>query len=117
MYIENITAYFRVADLQRSIRFYVDVLGFSLEWGGDAEMGHICSVGRDGQSLMLSTVDGSREGVVWTGVGDILDFRKPLLDAGATEVLAPQNQPWAYEMRFADPDGHILWFGSSSLSD
>lgn len=39
MYIENITAYFRVADLQRSIRFYVDVLGFSLEWGGDAEMG------------------------------------------------------------------------------
>jgi catechol 2,3-dioxygenase-like lactoylglutathione lyase family enzyme len=35
-----------VSDLQRSVQFYTETLGFVLDWGGD-QGATICSVSRD----------------------------------------------------------------------
>jgi hypothetical protein len=32
--------------------------------------------------------------------------------AGIEILLEPRNMPWAYEMKIADPDGHVLWLGT-----
>ena len=32
--------------------------------------------------------------------------------AGAVVIQAPTKQPWAYEMKIADPDGNTLWLGT-----
>ena len=37
------------------------------------------------------------------------EFRR----AGATVVQEPINQPWAYEMKFEDIDGNVLWLGTA----
>lgn len=37
--------------------------------------------------------------------------------AGATIRHAPENYPWAYEMKVEDPDGHVLRFGSEPRTD
>jgi hypothetical protein len=31
--------------------------------------------------------------------------------------MPPTNFSWAYEFRIADPDGHVLRFGSDPLRD
>jgi catechol 2,3-dioxygenase-like lactoylglutathione lyase family enzyme len=109
---ENILPVLTVSDLERSIRFYCEVLGFELNWGASPGVEHIAEVGHCGQRIMLTTAENGGRATLWVGVDDILVVRPRLIEYGATELLPPQNRPWAHEMRFADPDGHILWFGS-----
>lgn len=113
---ENVIAVLRVADLPRSIAFYRDHLGFEEQWGCEAGS-PIGSVGRDGQAIMLSTMEESGPTTLWMGVNDILPIVERLQAAGATMIHPPQNRPWAYEVRFNDPDGHVLWFGSDPLPE
>lgn len=52
---------------QRSIRFYTETLGFKLDWGGQPGS-LICSVSKDGCSIMLSQLSSGSSGVwVWIG--------------------------------------------------
>ncbi|MBC8064185.1 MAG: VOC family protein [Chlorobia bacterium] len=113
--IENITPVLGVKILERSKTFYVDALGFSVDWG--FEEGHVVgSVSRDGKSFMLS--EGEASGMTcWVGVEDILPFYERLKSLGIEIVQEPTNQWWAYEFRALDPDGNILWFGSEPLPE
>jgi hypothetical protein len=58
-----------VADMKRSLRYYVDALGFSnAEWGGD----DFTCVTRDGANIYLSEGDQGQPGTwVWLGVDDV----------------------------------------------
>ena len=58
-----------VADMARSVRYYVDVLGFShAEWAGD----DFTCVTRDNAAIYLSEGDQGQPGTwVWIGVGDV----------------------------------------------
>lgn len=104
-----------VRDLARSIRFYVETLGFQLDWGGSS-MG-IGSVSRDACAIMLRQSEGqSAPGWVWIGLEDDSLFAE-LTSRGVTVVQPPQNHPWAYEMKFADLDGNILWLGAEPRHD
>lgn len=59
-----------VRDLNCSIRFYTETLGFKLDWGG-GEGSCICSVSMDGHCIMLSQSGGPGSGVwVWIGLED-----------------------------------------------
>ena len=103
-----------VQDLKRSISFYTN-LGFKLDWGGE-EGGRVCSVSRDGCGFMLSeTVKPPGSAWVWIGVDDdalFVEFRRH----GVKVRQEPRNCPWAYEMKFEDPDGNVLWLGTEPKS-
>jgi catechol 2,3-dioxygenase-like lactoylglutathione lyase family enzyme len=47
--IENVTPILRVEDLDASRRYYIETLGFLLDWDADG----MISVSRDGNSIML----------------------------------------------------------------
>jgi predicted enzyme related to lactoylglutathione lyase len=107
---EHANPILRVADLQRTLRYYVDVLGFTnAEWGGD----DFTCVGRDGAGIYLCEGDQGQAGTwVWIGVSDVETLHEEYREKGATILHPPENFPWALEMKVGDPDGHVLRFGS-----
>ena len=112
--IESIIPILNVRNLQESLRYYVDVLGFAVEWtwGEPAGFG---SVSRDGQSVMLCEDGQGHAGTwLWLGADDIDPLFEAFSSKGATFLEPPTHYPWAYEMKVTDPDGHVLRFGSEA---
>ena len=104
-----------VGNLARSIRFYTEKLGFKLDWCGSV----VGSVSRDGRSIMLRQKD-RREKMapVWVWLGLRSDRLFKRFRARRVKVLQePENHSWAYEMRFADADGNVLWLGTERKRD
>ena len=104
-----------VRALTRSIRFYTEKLGFKLDWRGSV----VCSVSRDGHSIMLRQVD-RREKVapVWAWIGLRSDSLFEKFRTKRVKVVQkPQNHSWAYDMVFADPDKNVLWLGTGTKRD
>jgi catechol 2,3-dioxygenase-like lactoylglutathione lyase family enzyme len=109
--VENVTPILNVRDMNRSLAFYADVLGFEkAEWGDDS----FTSVNRDNTGLYLCKEgQGMRGTWVWIGFdGDIFQLYEQLQAKGVIIKLPPTNFSWAYEMQVEDPDGHILRFGT-----
>jgi catechol 2,3-dioxygenase-like lactoylglutathione lyase family enzyme len=112
--VECITPILRVNSLQVSIRFYVDVLGFRVNWGGE-DGSTFASVSRDGRSIMLAEGEQGQRGTwLWIGVEDIEPLFADYKAKGVKFREPPTNYPWAYEMKIEDPDGHVLRLGSDS---
>ena len=104
-----------VSDMSRSLRYYVDVLGFTnADWGGN----DFTRVSRDDAGIYLSEGDQGQSGTwVWIGVENVAELYEEYTKSGATIRHAPKNYPWAYELKVEDPDGHILRFGSEPKED
>ena len=114
--IECIIPILPVRDLAKSLAFYTESLDFKLDWGG-AKGDTICSVSRDGRSIMLSQKDRIESPVwVWIGLEDDALFGE-WQSNGVKVHQEPQNHPWAYEMKFQDLDGNILWVGTEPKAD
>jgi predicted lactoylglutathione lyase len=100
-----------VRDLKASIRFYTEVLEFKVDWG-DFEGSTVSSVSRDRCSIMLTQVNEKAGGVwVWIGLEDDSLFGI-CKERGVKVRQEPRNFSWAYEMKFEDPDGNVLWLGT-----
>jgi catechol 2,3-dioxygenase-like lactoylglutathione lyase family enzyme len=99
-----------VRNLARSIRFYTGKLGFKLDWRGEV----VCSVSRDDKPIMLRQTSGrEKTAPVWVWIGLESDLLFKSYRAKRVKVLQePMNHAWAYDMKFADPDGNVLWFGT-----
>ena len=99
-----------VKDMARSVRYYVEVLGFTnADWGGD----DFTCMTRDGAGLYLAQADQGQPGTwVWIGVEDVGSLYEEYKATGAKILHPPENHPWAYEMRITDLDRHVLRFGS-----
>jgi hypothetical protein len=52
----------------------------------------------------------------WIGLEDDTLFTE-WRAKGAQVHQEPQNHTWAYEMKFQDPDGNILWTGTEPKTD
>lgn len=100
----------RVADLDASVAYYVERLGFTLQWRADP----VASVGRDRTSVMLCAGDQGQAGTwVWIGASDVDALYVELAGRGARLRHPPTNYPWgSRECQVADPDGHVLRFGA-----
>src|SRR5262245_45627429 len=97
-----------VRDMERSKQYYIDVLGFKLDWTGEI----VCSVSRDERSIMLSQIEPWKaSGWVWIGLEDDALFAE-WRSRGLKVRQEPRNCSWAYEMKFEDPDGNVLWLGT-----
>ena len=113
MNVVNTIPVIPVENLKKSLDFYVGLLGFKKDWSGIA----IGSVSRDGHSIMLSELTGAQgPGWVWMGVRDASLFDE-YRAKGVRIHQEPKNYIWAYEMKFEDPDGNILWLGTESRKD
>ena len=107
--IENVTPILRVEDIEASRRYYIQTLGFSLDWDADGAI----SVSRDGKSIMLIEGEQGQPGTwLWIGVDDADEFFAEFSAKGAHIRRPPQNFSWAYEFEVEDPDGHVLRVGS-----
>jgi catechol 2,3-dioxygenase-like lactoylglutathione lyase family enzyme len=105
----------RVARLEASVGYYVERLGFRVDW---QEPGVMASVSRDGHAIMLCEGAQGHPGTwVWIGVHDAEALHAELLARGALVRTPPTNHPWALETQAADPDGHVLRFGSGPRTD
>jgi predicted enzyme related to lactoylglutathione lyase len=109
---EGSTPILMVTDMAASVRYYVDVLGFrNADWGTN----DFTCVNRDRAGIYLCRGGQGRPGTwVWIGVEDVEALHEEFKATGAKIRHAPQNYPWAFEMKVDDPDGHVLRFGSDS---
>ena len=110
IYFECSQPILRVENMQASLRFYVDVLGFeNARWGNQ----QFTCVTRDRASIYLCQGDQGRGAAwVWVGVADAEKLHEELKARGAAIRLPPTNYPWAMEMQIEDPDGNVLRLGS-----
>jgi catechol 2,3-dioxygenase-like lactoylglutathione lyase family enzyme len=107
--VENVTPILRVQDLDVSRRYYIEKLGFALDW----DAGGMISVSRDGQGIMLCEREQGQPGTwLWIGVDDADALLAEFTRKGVRIRSGPQTFSWAYEFTVEDPDGHVLRFGS-----
>jgi catechol 2,3-dioxygenase-like lactoylglutathione lyase family enzyme len=110
-YFENVCPILRVENLEASLRYYVDVLGFKVNWNA----GQMASVGRGRCGIMLTEDEQGNPGSwVWVGVGDADLLFEEYRTKGAKIRHPPNNYDWAYEMQVLDLDGNVLRFGSDT---
>jgi catechol 2,3-dioxygenase-like lactoylglutathione lyase family enzyme len=108
------TPIFRVRSVSASIEYYVDVLGYKVDW----QVGGFASVSRDRCKIFLSEGDQGNPGAwVWIGVEDADALFDEYQTKGAKVRHPPTNYSWAYEMQVEDLDGNILRLGSDPKSD
>ena len=106
------TPIFAVHDLSKSIDYYVNVLGFTVDW---TAAGPTASVSRGRCCIFLSQGDQGHMGTwTWIGVGDVEPLFAEYKAKGARMRHPPTNYSWAYEMQVEDLDGNVLRIGSDS---
>jgi predicted lactoylglutathione lyase len=103
-----------VRDLDRTTAFYTKVLGFKVDWIGQEKLA--ASVSRDGRPIMFLKHD-NWPGPAWVWIGADESLFESFRAAGAKVRQEPTNQTWAYEMKFEDPDGNILWLATGPKTD
>jgi catechol 2,3-dioxygenase-like lactoylglutathione lyase family enzyme len=106
---------FRVKDVDASIAYYLNALGFELRWhAGD---GFAC-VARDKCSIFLTSDKQSQARMwVWIGVEDVRALHSQYAASGAKIRNPPENFEWALEMQIEDLDGNVLRMGSDPEED
>lgn len=103
----------RVENMQASLQFYVDLLGFkNARWGND----DFTYVSRDQAGIYLCRGgQGLGKAWIWIGVEDAGKLHEEYKARGVTIRLPPTNYRWALEMHVEDPDGNVLRLGSEPL--
>ncbi len=109
----------QVADLQRSLGFYRDLLGFELIYSfpSDDEPGFV-SLALDGGKLALGQAGGTIETAtasLWLYADDVDAAVSDLREAGVRVVAEPADQPWGERVAsVSDPDGYTVHLGAPS---
>jgi catechol 2,3-dioxygenase-like lactoylglutathione lyase family enzyme len=100
--------------MKASIEYYVEKLGFQVNWGYPDESGSFfASIARGDCNLFLSVGDQGNPGTwVWIDGKDVEGLHAELIAAGAKIRNPPTNYSWALEMQVEDLDGNVLRFGS-----
>ncbi len=99
-----------VADLNRALRFYIDMLGFEKAWHSGDGTGTVCQVNRSDCEIILcqdaTRTDKARLFVELTADG-LAAFRREL----AERSVPNKNSWWGYDVtQVDDPDGNELLF-------
>ncbi|MGA2387629.1 MAG: VOC family protein [Candidatus Sulfotelmatobacter sp.] len=110
VFFENSQPILRVENMDASLRFYVELLGFKNAVWGTSEF---TSVNRDRAGIYLcQRGQGQGKAWIWVGVGDVEKLLEEYKALGVKILMPPTNFPWALEMHIEDPDGNVIRFGS-----
>lgn len=112
----------RVMSVAQALPFYIDYLGFTVDWEHRFEPGLplYVQVSRAAAVLHLSEHhgDGSPHGVVWFPVRDVSALHKELMarpNAPVRPGIDP-DAPGGPTLQVIDPDGNVLRFAQSPSS-
>ncbi len=116
--LTGIAPQFLVDDLDRAIAYYVDKLGFALDFKYES---FYASVSRDGFGIHLkcapkSAADREHRKAnehldAYIAVAGVRTLFEELKKRGARVIQPLQEQPWAcLDFQVEDPDGYILCF-------
>ncbi|HVE80228.1 MAG TPA: glyoxalase superfamily protein, partial [Gemmatimonadaceae bacterium] len=110
--LEGATPILSVTNIEASLAYYVDALGFGVQW----RQGDFACVRRGAAALMLCGGDQGHAGTwVYVGVSDADALHDEVRARGAIIRHPPTNYPWgARELHVTDPDGHVLRLGADA---
>jgi catechol 2,3-dioxygenase-like lactoylglutathione lyase family enzyme len=111
----------RITHADRSLRFYVDGLGFRVDWEHRFEPGFplFVQLTRQGQTIFLTEHTGDCQvgGAVYFIVPDAAECESAFAQAGIVPTQALAATPWGTcEFVLTDPDGNRLRFASTLRS-
>lgn len=109
----------RMTNWKHTRAFYVDGLGFKVDWEHQFEPGLpvFASLTRDGLSLFLTehTGDCQPGGAAYLVVDDVDALFREISRRGITPAELPGETEWrAREMTVVDPDGNRLRFSTAA---
>ena len=107
-----------VADVEASLRFYVDRLGFTIPWRCDEDgRAHVAQVERQGCALILADTWPEKigKGLMFISLNDAPERQIAALDTLHAELEAKgvsvKEGSWGYRLLVVDdPDGNQLFF-------
>ena len=117
MNIESVIPILYSDDVQRSITFYTEVLGFREHWIWDDTAG-FGGVVNDKATIFFCKGDQGHKGT-WLAINvDNVDEVYEAIKDKAEINGPPEDKPWFMrEMLVKDPDGHILRVGQNIRCD
>lgn len=99
-----------VADVNRALRFYVDMLGFEKRWHEGDGAGAVCQVDRGDCEIILceDTTRGDRTRLfIELNVDELTELRRDLV----ARSVPSRETWWGYDsIQIDDPDGNELLF-------
>lgn len=106
-----------VSDLQASLHFYIDMLGFDKKWHSDDGSGTVCQVDRGECEIILcgdaARLDRGRLFIELNRDG-IDELRREI----AERSIPNEKSWWGYDViRIVDPDGNELLFPLDETND
>jgi catechol 2,3-dioxygenase-like lactoylglutathione lyase family enzyme len=104
---------FFVADVNRALRFYIDLLGFEKGWHEGDGAGKVCQVNRSECEIILcedaGRTDKARLFVELTADG-LTELRREIVERS----VPSEKSWWGYDVvKVVDPDGNELLFPAS----
>lgn len=112
---QTVIPQFRITDARRSLAFYREGLGFTVDWEHRFEPGFpvFMQMTRNGQSIYLTEHAGDCEvgGAAYFIVADVDAYYSDFAAQGIIHIHPPEDTPWGTrEMVVIDPDGNRLRF-------
>lgn len=110
----------RVASASRSLAFYVEGLGFAVDWKHQFEPGFplFLQLTRAGQTIFLTehTGDCQLGGAVYFKVPDVDECYRDFSVRSVVSIERPEDTAWGTrEMLVTDPDGNRLRFATHAV--
>ena len=103
-----------VADLERSLAFYRDRLGFEVAYSFEG----FVQLEVEGGKLGLASTDepvAPASTAIWVYTDDVDALFAELTEGGAPVVAPPADQPWGERLAsVADPDGYVVHLGAAA---
>ena len=99
---------FFVSDLERSLRFYLDVLGFTKKWHEAEGKGTVCQVNRSDCEIILTQEPRADKSRIFLELdaGGLAEFRWEIDERRIPHTITW----WGYDViRIVDPDGNELF--------
>jgi len=117
--MQTVIPQFRIRSAQSSLSFYVDGLGFAVDWKHQFGQGYplFLQITRLGQSLFLTEHVGDCEfgGAAYFIIPDAKACHSEFLSRGVSSITDPTDTAWGTcEFQVTDPDGNRLRFASKN---
>ena len=98
-----------VSDVNRALRFYIDMLGFKKAWHEGDGQGKVCQVDRAGCEIILCEGAGRGKGRLFIELtrDGLEEFRREIVERS----IPNRKSRWGYDViQIDDPDGNELLF-------